>query len=504
MIVSVQRSILNNGTHALKPRCREARIGSTTSVRMETQHLHHNRRTVILTSLVLLGLASIAGGYFLKTAPEARPPNIILIIVDTLSALHLGTYDKSLDNSPSMNALAAQGVRFERAYAAAPWTKPGVTAILTGLSPARHGVVHMRDSVPQSLTTLAEMLQPNGYATFGVVSHTFLSERNGFAQGFDQYRQVNSMNRTHTSVTSKKVTDTAVRWLNEHRTANGKPFFLLAHYFDPHFVYQNHSEFSHADGYTGKLKPAMPLKVLRDRRHDFSRTDVDFLVNLYREEIAFTDRQIGMLIQSLPPDELKNTIIVVTADHGEEFMEHGWIGHTRSLHEPVIRIPLLISFPAQLSPLTIQEPASQIDVLPTIMELAGISGADLPMEGHSLVPFMNDPHTPPLQRRLFSEVTYISDSKVSDADKIAVIADNLKLIYDRAAGDVSLYDLDSDPEEKHSLHEARHADAKILIAEVLKRQETITAHPGVKPDQPALSEEEREKELKQLKSLGYL
>jgi arylsulfatase A-like enzyme len=433
-------------------------------------------------------------------------PNVLLIIVDTLGAKHMDVYEPGINSTPNILELAKKSAVFERAYASSPWTKPSITSIFTGLNPSSHGVTKLRSKVSSELKTLAETLKDNGYVTFGVVSHTFLNDDIGFAQGFDSYKQVNSKNDTHTAITSKHVSEEAASFIENHKkVASDKPFFLTTHYFDPHFVYQHHKEFDRTSTLKSTVKIPNSVSKLRKIHSKLKQQDIDYLKALYLEEVAFTDAQIGMLlnkIQSL--GYLDNTIIIFTADHGEEFMEHGWLGHIRTLYEQVVHIPLLIYSPKHKVGLKNNTPVSQIDVLPTILDLTSSSSTNK-YDGTSLVPLLNKEGAQITRRKLVSEVEFFSQNRDYNANMVAVIEDSYKLIWNRENDKKELYNISKDNNEKNNLFTTESGIAEQLLnyAKQLSKKEEALQDSG-KDVVDETEDQESPEELEKLKSLGYL
>ena len=309
---------------------------------------------------------------FIAARSSHSPPrdeNILLIIVDTLRADHLGCYGGRKGVSPVVDRLAEEGVQFMNAYSTAPWTKPAVASILTSLYPSKHGVGSLVDVLASEYTTLPEMLKEQAYTTAGIVSHKLISSKFGFAQGFNYLSHENA--RGHDSVTSFGVTSDAIRWLKQN---GDKKFFLMLHYFDPHYGYQHHAEFNYVRGYSGNLKPGENVWALRHRRNQLTENDIRFLTDLYDEEIRYTDKNIGLLIDYLRESGLKDkTLIVLTADHGEEFMTRGWIGHTRTLYQELLHVPLIINYPKRFTHKKVSANVSTLDIGPTIFDSLKIS-----------------------------------------------------------------------------------------------------------------------------------
>jgi arylsulfatase A-like enzyme len=216
-------------------------------------------------------------------------------------------------------------------------------------------------------------LREAGYETAGILSHVYVDSAHGFAQGFDSYDETNVLG--HHEITSETVTDRAIGLLER---AHRAPFFLFAHNFEPHYEYRDNETITYADDYSGWLAgEQLDIGGLRDRRHDLSTADLDYLRDLYDKVIAYTDGELGRILSFLKQSGLdRNTIVVVVADHGEEFMERGWLGHTTSLYEELVNVPFIIALPigAQQEPL-VSEPVETRSILPTVLDYVGAGGS---------------------------------------------------------------------------------------------------------------------------------
>lgn len=384
--------------------------------------------------------------------PRLEDVNVVLIIVDTLAAEDVGCLAPGEDPgcTPRLDALAAGGVLFRRAQAAAPWTEPSIASLLTGLMPADHGVTGILGVLAPEHVTLAEALKARGFATGGVVSNLMLGAKYGFDQGFDDYDQ-SPVADAH-AVTSQDVTDRALEFLD--RSA-GERFFLLAHYFDPHGPWVHHPEFDRTSWYRGDLTPETPIRELRDRLPDLTGDDLRYLVGLYREEIAYTDAQVGRLLDGLASRGLNgSTLVVMAADHGEEFGRHDWIGHTVHLYDDLLHVPLIFSLPGRLAPHAVDAPVSLLDVMPTLLALSAAPPDPLAGPGVSLVPALLGGPAPP-DRELRAEVSFTAlkdwPSHVRAAYKSSLLVGNDKVIHDLASDVWERYDLAADPLEAHDL-----------------------------------------------------
>lgn len=414
----------------------------------------------LLACCVVLALLLGCGGGSDDAVSNLPAPdtNVLFIVVDTMGAQYLG------DHSPTIGRLQAEGVDFTRAYSTAPWTQPAIASMLTSQMPSEHGVRHIFHTLDRGHTTLAEHMKRRGLRTSGVISHFVIGDEFGYGQGFDRYNDEPVGN--HRAITSQKVTDVAMAQLDALRD---EPFFLFVHYFDPHWYFNHHPQFDQTSDYQGELLPGMDIADLRARRHDLAPEDIGYLEGLYREEIAYTDHHIGRLLDHLATLGLDDdTVVVLTADHGEEFMQHGWIGHTASLHDELIHVPLVIWAPGRFAPRQVAEPVSIMDIAPTLLDLQGLE-AVAEHRGVSLLDVAAGQAAAP-PRPIHAEVSYISpsgwpsgDGQVKRYYQTAVIMGDHKLIHDHKAETWQFFDLASDPGEQQDLFERGRADQRPLL-----------------------------------------
>lgn len=371
------------------------------------------RRGVAVLALLVVACAPDPG----PAAPRAR--NLLLVTVDTLRPDRLGTYGYARPTSPMLDRFAETAVVFDAAYASSSWTLPGVASIMTGLYTSTHGCWNGRSSLAPSYATLAEHLEQAGFATAAIVSHVFLDPRYGLDQGFADY-DVELVGATkdasHLAITSAQITDKARARLAEFAAHPDQRWFLWAHYFDPHEVYQAHTGLSEAFG--------------------------DEASDLYDGEIAFTDGHLGALFAQL--DELglaEQTLVIVTADHGEEFEEHGSTGHRQTLYEEVVRVPLIVRAPG-CTPGRVAEVTSLVDITPTALELLGLPAAEL-SAGRSLAGALDGAPLDP--------GFALSELGANVVMWEAVTSGRWKLVLDRIEERALLFDLELDPGEQHDL-----------------------------------------------------
>ena len=297
--------------------------------------------------------------------------DVVLIVVDTLRSDGLGCGGAPARQSPELDALAARSAQFRTCVSQSPWTIPALGSIVTGHYPSTHGANWLSASLSESVPTLAERFRDAGWATAGIVSHYLAGERHGFARGFDHFDERNAAGHRH--ISSKILTDFALDWLDDQTG----PSFLFVHYFDPHYDYRTHRGFTQTEAYGGAVEPGTDIWELRAAADDLDADDLAHLRELYAGEIRFMDHHVGRLLRSLRSRE-RDVVIAVTADHGEEFLEHGWLGHTRNLHGGLVRVPLLVHDSRRPEREVREDPAMLVDVHPTLLALAGLEVGEGP------------------------------------------------------------------------------------------------------------------------------
>lgn len=442
----------------------------------------------------MLFVLLVAGTLLSGCAEEPPSRNLLLIVVDTLRADRLGAYGNERPVSPEIDALAASGVRFERAYASAPWTQPSVASILTGLVPATHGADRLLRVLPGSAHTLAERLQEAGYGTGAVVSHYLIGPRFGFDQGFETFVHGTALGEGRFSTPG--VTERGGELLGRF-AREGRPFFLLLHYFDPHYSYERHPDvgFASSEG-VGRLRGDESVEALRGLDPPPEAEEARFVRDLYDEEIRFTDAGIGRLLRSLSRLGLDDsTVVVLVSDHGEEFWERGWLGHTRTLHDELVRVPLIIRSPGA-EPRAVADPVALVALAPTLLDLLGVPGTGF--QARSFAPRVRRGSGAPPESIYLETEYFRHGERLAGAErKHAVVEGHLKLVEDRVTGARALYDLDADPDELHPLSAANPALEERLrnLADGYASERLDGAPSPIEP-----SPEER----RMLEALGYV
>lgn len=453
---------------------------------------------------IALGVAAIAVAASLvgcRSAEEALPYvcrqcNVLLISLDTLRADHVGAYGYQRPTTPNIDALARRGVVFENAVAQSSWTRPAHLSMFTGLYPAEHGVLALRDSwrLAKSIPTLAAILRDHGYSTAAFTGGVNMAADYGFDQGFDSYRNNGKYFRDNFEETQ--------HWLEQHREER---FFLFWHGYDAHTPYLNDP----IDRLALKLEERRPRKSLRKAcRTPERRRPINAYAAEYDGAIHRGDRYVGKLLARMKDlGMLENTLIVFVSDHGEELLEHGSCFHLSTLYREVLHVPFIIAAPGIAARRVAELVPASVSVGPTILDLVGIGGAPLP--GPSLAAAIGG-H--PVKATAVVSETYRDASRPPGRGHVrSVTAEHGKLIHWVTQGRREYFDLRRDPAEQEPVTDGgeRAALSRQLErwAAEHTRQTPIQGEAGavVEGDEAAGEASDPQGQLEQqLRSLGYL
>lgn len=414
--------------------------------------------TLILSVITLIGCA------------RRRHPNVLIVTIDTTRADRLGCYGFTLAHTPAIDQLASQGVRFSDAIGSAPITMPAHSSIFTGLYPTAHGV---RDNGAYSLgadaVTLAERLHDAGYTTHAFVSALVLNRRYGLNQGFETYdddlwAEDDPKLFMIRERQAPKTADRFLAWFNGWDKDRSKPFFTWIHFFDPHQPY--------------KASPA----------------DLAVSVSPYDAEIMGVDRQIGRIVDTLRSrGVLDDTLLIVTADHGESLGEHGELTHAIFVYDATVHVPLIMRFPKLFTPSTYTAPVRSVDITPTVLDVLGLP-QNKTADGQSLLDALQGKKSPP-QLAQYSE-SLLSEVGFGMAPLFSIRDGGYKYIR---APRPELYDLRSDPHELNNVVSSQPRVAARLNAELTTVMNDSQRH-AVKASANPMTRETEES----LQALGYL
>jgi len=325
-----------------------------------------------------------------------KQANILLICIDTTRADRFGRFDGTAPVTPNLDRLADEAVVFDQAIAAASWTKPSVPSLLTGLYPSQHGVLDTGragvDVLPDEVETLAEILSRKGYDTAAFVENVHLQKRySHLDQGFSVYRQDVG--------DAAAIVDSFLDWLEGREQG---PFFAYLHFLDPHLPYTPSTPLPGQDvGYHDRLRllqwnmHGQRWGLLREsvkRGHlEVSADELASLQRMYDAEVHAVDGTLGRLFELLKARGIfDESLIAVTADHGEGFLEHGRLDHGYGLYDELLRIPLMMRFPgASFGGHRVAAQVGQVDVAPTLLDYVGLTAPQA--GGVSLLPLLENP-----------------------------------------------------------------------------------------------------------------
>ncbi len=387
------------------------------------------------------------------TSTEARP-NVLLVVIDTLRADHCSLNGYPLNTTPFLDSLAAGGVAFETAYSPTSTTCPAHASLFTSQYPMEHGVVRNGLVLPPEAQTMAEVFGAAGYETAGFVSSFPVSRHFGLEQGFSHFdddfsRSGGTFSRRvwggldladdeGFDRSAATTTDVALDWLAAAPDRD-RPLFLFVHYFDPHAPYRPDTDTFH------ELYPSTD-----------GMTSDDLNIASYDAEIAGTDQQLARLVNTVREHGgPRQTLVMVTADHGEGLWDHGWRGHDRSNYEGEVRVPLVFHWPERLpSGLRVEHPAHLIDVLPTVNALLDLGADSRGHGGQDLVPHLLGSAAPDLQRPLFMQRPWFPSGR-DKFDQLgpgyALRSGPWKLFMAMEEDRHELFDLSADPAEQHDV-----------------------------------------------------
>jgi arylsulfatase A-like enzyme len=467
---------------------------------------------VVSVGLFLVGLIGPRDEARVEEGPSPRGPNIVLVMVDTLRADVTDPLGGGL--TPNLGRVAGMGVTFTHAYAHSSWTRPSVATVLSGRYPSSHGAMFKMEGLSDEVDTIAELLGRAGYSTHGIVSNYVTAPYFNFGQGFDEYvylepayflgaGEVSSkyilyeiLRKLHSKLVpnavrpnaqyrdGSHVTAEALRWVEDWAGSASEEdrFFLFVQYMDPHDPY-----FAHPDDGDAPSRKAVPYPSDSMRERFWS---------LYRGEVAHWDKQFGLLIEGLEKTETwEDTLVLVFADHGEEFLEHGGWWHGDTLYEEAIHVPLVVRLPGdEAAGEKVDDMVGLVDVAPTLVRLGG---AEVPetYQGRDLFETRDSP--------IFAEEQHVGNDlqalvyRNAEGGIWKVIACNEE--NPRGLPPRSLFNLGSDPGEKENLAGKDQAQLKLAL-EALGEWMVKAAEGAVSKKTVIMDEASKER----LKELGYI
>ena len=493
---------------------------------------------------VVIGVAVLAAGWYLS---KEQKMTILVVSLDTTRWDHLTAYGYDKQTTPTLARLAEEGTRFTNARSTTSWTLPSHMSLFTGLPADVHNVTIDFQVLDTGRRTMGQVFQDNGFHTVGIYSAPYLHGRFGFDRGMDFYESATrlpmvydlppeQMSRkermeqlefaSHREVTSTRVRNRALQSIKNQETR--PKAFMFLHFFDPHYDYMAPPEISQKfvdPGYRGPVNGEGVTGI----PSGIPKKDMAQLMALYDAEIRFVDENLNTVLQSLEDSgRIGSTVVVVTADHGEEFFEDGKIGHRMGLREEVIRVPLIFWGPGIIPEgLVIDDEVALYDILPTLMDYAGIPDDPL-VYGRSLRPLIDGDSL--AKRPSHSALTFLHregpdyytrhDAIVYEGMKyvrrvrVPWSPDNPTMITnppDLDSTEVEIYDLAADPGEQHNLYSLRGQDPRVegiireFEAETTRQLNALqTFSPEGMPASDGFQPESYEQHLEILRGLGYL
>ena len=448
-----------------------------------------------------LGFAAVFADPILHDRARYREGRgVVVVSIDTLRRDHVSVYGYGRRTTPTLEALGKEGVVFEDAVTTAPWTLPAHASLLTSLYPSAHGAVDLRRGLPDDVSSLPNVLQQKGFFTQAVVSHLYLSKQYGFDHGFDRhwYRY---------DARAEPVTERAISFLRER---GDRDFFLFLHYYDPHWHYDPPPPYDRTfdPDYSG-VASGVWWEFKKETVDSIAPRDLQHILALYDGEILYADQQLGRLFGVMREMGIYDeSLVVVTSDHGEEFLEHGGWEHQKTLYEEVVRIPLLMKLPGSAGAgRRVSQQVSLVDLAPTILDDLGLPPVT-GFQGRSLVSLIRGSgKSSALSHVPGGEVWSETRHTVDDSHKLALRqgASGKKLIVSRPEDgsevSVELYDLAKDPGERDDLVsgqpnwvERALERVNSFLARASERRES-----GAPPPPVQLTPEQLDK----LRALGY-
>ena len=437
--------------------------------------------------------------------------NVILIVIDTLRADALSCYGGERISTPNIDELAKEGILFKKAYSAAPWTKPSVVSIMTGLTPLAHTARYKESVMPDNLSTLAEYMRDAGYLTHGLGANPVLTARH-FQQGFMGYdffpKQSDCFpcgkilsklfpEKFGGLASTSFLTQLAMDWVESNAD---KDFFMWLHYFDPHVPY------APPEKYLAGMEPVEGMQRFFDNPDDvrrgaltFTHEQREWLRTLYHAEVHYVDDNIGLLVNHLKKLNIyDDTIIVLTSDHGEEFWEHGGYEHGHTLYDEVLWVPLMIKLAGSSFKGEIEESVSTVSIMSTVLELCRIEYQQDHVQRGSLAPVWES-------RLKASDMgPILSTGMLFYEEKESVRFDGQKYIRFLETDHEEYYDLTDDPGEKFNIaytSEAQVQEAEEHLEEHYRAAEILRKHYSLGEG----AQEELDADMtEKLRTLGYL
>jgi len=488
-------------------------------------------------SLAVLGLSQVltpqaakaVEEYAGKSSKVREKPNVLWIVMDTVRADHLSCYSHHRNTTPNIDRIASEGALFQKAFATAPWTQPSHASMFTGMFPAKHGVDSEHGRLDGRFRTIAEVLRSHGYQAFAYTNNVTVDPE--MAQGFDIYERLNrglseTPERRRNPKASLGLADflkindarryaqnlllmddgayrtnqVVKRWIADAHQAE-TPFFVFINYMEPHRPYKRlpapYATLYQDENVNLADVQKLASGILKNptayiaRRTQVSDEDFRILRDLYDGEISYLDFRMGQLFDYLKELEvLDNTVLIITSDHGENFGEHGLMGHSLCVYDTLLHVPLVVRFPASFEAgARVDEQVQLTDIFPTILDITGIEWEGRKdLQGHSLLKDrrQSDSRFTIAEHGIWLKVLDTLKRKNPKFDASiyarrlkAVRTEQFKYVW-ASDGRDELYDIYRDPKELNNLIETQPEKARELKALLVDWLDSFeTYRPGV-------------------------
>jgi len=456
----------------------------------------------VLTILVFafINLAALSQKIFVSRSR----PNVLLFLCDTLRADHLGCYGYTRPTSPRIDEFASGALLFENALSSSPWTKPSMGNLFTSLYPHQHLAFYWEDNLQNECLTPAEIFRNFNYSTFAIQTNVLVTQYYNFHQGFQRFDEI-------IYEKADKVTEKFNSWVRKKRS---KPFFAYLHFMDVHLPYEAPMEFNRIfepepiDSVLNDIPGAYEVRILNEV--GLSPQDKQHFINMYDAEIRYFDHYFGQIIDNLKKLGIfEDTIIVLTADHGEEFWDHNGCEHGHTLYNELIHVPLIIKYSSKLQSKRIKTYVKLQDLTPTLLNMCRIKNT-IEFRGRNL--FLDTKSGKPQQEEIFFEAIgfgaekkgvvkdgwkLIENTGKKDEDALELFLEMTRYIMPEYEKGYELYNINQDFQEKYNLINDR--------PQIFERLKTyLELFKSESFERRKTKDKDREKKLKHLKSLGYV
>jgi arylsulfatase A-like enzyme len=463
------------------------------------------KRSYALLASVLIILTGLIWTFlYWRDRSNHSPCNVVLIVMDALRADHLSCNGyptpPATPFTPNIDRLAQEGVNFKNAFCHFPLTLPSMSTLFTSLYPSVHGVRSNATQLPDVFVTLAEVFKRNHYETAAFVSGGYVRREFGLSQGFDTYVD------TYDSITN--LSKNALNWL---RQIGGQKFFLYLHCLETHVPYNPPDKYKTPDNYNWDMIWAGSSQFYdkhkkEDLRDIYNQPGfLEKVIRLYDGEIQYADTELGVFFSELKTAKLyDNTLIIFTADHGEEFRDHWRLSHGSQLYDETTRVPLIMKLPGRykIADRVVDALVGNIDIMPTITELTHMAFPDYPLQGQSLWPLLKGKKVE--DRTVFLEKKGLFGLRSKD---------HKFLIAPEAKRSTEFYDLSQDPKEKSNLSKKPKKETEPLqremaarLGRIIEENRQLALRFNIKERKTYSPEDIKKLEglEEELKSLGYI